>query len=373
MEEVEIIPKKQRKFNYVWFLPIIAFFIVAYLFTMQYLEKGKLITIQFTSAEGISIGKTKLRYKDVDFGVVEDVKLADDLNSVTIYARVSNAASSILLEGTEFWIVKPRVGITQVTGLETLLSGVYITASPAKTGSKQSHFIGLDNPPLISSNEKGLKLTLTSNNAQSINAGTVIYYKGIEVGTVEKRYFSDDYGQIMIDIFIYDPHHRLINTNTRFWRTSGISLETKGNSFSLQIDSLEALVAGGINFDSFEGLDQSQPITEDNQQTFVLYGGANEAKYPIYADKSSFVLYFDSNIRGLYEGAPVEFNGIPVGEVKDVSLLYDPDREKPVIPVLIEIYEKHISHLSKLKSLSLDDKVKALFAKAYTHNWKHPI
>lgn len=360
MEEVEVKHRKRRKLNYVWFLPIIAFFVVAYLFMAQHLEKGKLITIQFKKAEGIAIGKTKLRYKDIDFGVVEDIKLADDLESITVYARVNNTAAEVLHRDTKFWIVKPRVGLTQVTGLETLLSGVYITISPSKEGEKAIHFIGLDEPPLVSNDENGLKLTLTAENALAVNAGTIIYYKGIDVGTVERRYFSDDYKTILVDVFIREPHNKLINSNTRFWRASGISLETKGGNFSLQVDSLEALVAGGVSFDTFDGLSQNEPIENGSQQQFILYRNATEAKSPIYSDKTNFVLYFEGSIRGLEEGAPVEFNGMPVGEVKDISLLYDSNKGKPVIPVLIEIYEQHLSKFSRVLDSSLAEKLNAL-------------
>ncbi len=334
--------KKRKKFNHIWWLPLIALLMVSYLAINHFTSMGPLVTIDFNSAEGLEVNKTKVKYKDVIIGKVENIHLSDDLKGVTVSVRMDKSSEDLLRENTRFWIVKPRVGITKISGLNTLLSGNYIAIEPDKleNSNYRYDFIGLENPPIISQDEPGLRITLLSSKASSLYPGTAIYYKGMQVGTVNRVYFSDDYLWVKADVFIASPHDKLIKSTTKFWSTSGISLGAGPEGIEVSMESVETLISGGITFETPVDLSADDSASGvENGTEYLLFANQKAAAAQNTGRKRYFVTYFDGSIKGLEVGSPVTIQGMTVGKVKDVRLLFDADQVSAKIPILFEIYE----------------------------------
>lgn len=335
--------KKNARFNHVWWIPLIALLIVTYIVVNRYLSQGSLVNITFTSAEGLAVEKTKVRYKDVSIGQVEKISLSEDYKNVTVSVRMSKNSEGMLRENTRFWVVKPRISITQISGLNTLLSGNYITIEPDKNpdSAYRYQFAGLENPPIITQDEPGLKLTLLASQANSLYPGTAVYYKGMQVGTVNRVYFSSDHLWVKADIFVTSPHDKLIQTNTKFWSASGFTVDVATDGVSVDMESVEALIAGGIAFATPVTLaSDDEAVTEGTE--FILYDDKNSAFEKNSGRKHLYVSYFDGNVKGLAVDAPVMVQGLAIGKVKDIQLLFDEQQDRTRIPVLFEVYESRI-------------------------------
>lgn len=342
LTDINVQPQKKDKLNHVWWLPLIALLIVSFLGIQHFTSQGPLISIRFNDAEGIKIDKTKVRYKDLDIGRVEKIQLADSFQHVDVSIRMNKESEDLLRQNTKFWIVKPRISVTQISGLNTLLSGNYIAIDPDLNEKSQHRdtFVGLANPPVITSNEPGLHLTLLTSQASSLYPGTAIYYKGMQVGSVNRVYFSDDYLWVKADIFIAAPHDKLIKQTTKFWSTNGFSINTTGKGISIEMESFEALVSGGITFDTPISLTPKKTVTDGTE--YILHKNKNQATELNYGNKHYYITYFNSSVQGLSTGSPVLVQGINVGKVKDVKIIYDSLKEKTQVTVLFEVYENRL-------------------------------
>ncbi len=326
--------KKRSWPSLVWLIPVITALIGGWLIHKTLSEKGPQIEITFKTAEGIEAGKTKIKYKEIEIGVVDSVHFSHDFSNIILKARMEKAAEAFLGKGTRFWVVKPRLSMREATGLGTLLSGSYIEIEPGQ-GALQNQFEGLDKPPVIKSDVDGTKLMLLTRNLGSLDTGSPIYYQGILAGEIHGWELRDDRKSIHIHAFVKAPYHRLVKSNTRFWNISGIDLSIGSEGINVHTESFQSLLYGGIAFETPETLEpEKEPL---DRVVFTLYEDYPSTHEVSYKNKMSFILFFEDSVRGLKVGAPVEFKGIKVGIVKDVRLEFngqDPDFQ---IPVLIEI------------------------------------
>lgn len=328
--------KAAQRWNVVWVIPILAFLIGGWLVFRSITSKGPLIEITFETAEGIVVGKTEVRCRSVRVGSVTDVELSDDLKSVKVNVRMDPEASGLIRKGSNFWVVRPRVSATDISGLGTLLSGAYIELDPGKTGQPiEKHFVGKERPPATSMSVPGRRLKLSAEEAGSLVQGSPIYYRGFEVGRIENRQMTKDGSKLEYDAFIRQDWGWLVTENTRFWNTSGIDVSAGADGFRLRTPSFQAMVSGGIEFGVPEGVEPG-PQVEDGR-TFILYESEEEASKSTFSPEAKFLLLFDQSVRGLSKGAPVEFRGIPIGRVADISFIYNPSRDDRRIPVLVEL------------------------------------
>ena len=211
MQEPEI---ARNRLSYLWLLPVIALGIGLWLAWSRLSQIGPIIQIAFTSAEGLEAGKTKIRYKDLAVGTVTSIDLSNDLKQIIVTAQMLRTAEPLLKKDSQFWIVKPQISASGITGLGTIVSGNYITVSPGKDEDRANHFTGLDEAPQIQSTEEGLRVRLLTNDARGVNVGTAIYYRGIAVGQIEQIRFSEHYDNLYLTAFIHAPFDRLITNNT---------------------------------------------------------------------------------------------------------------------------------------------------------------
>lgn len=339
----EVSKSKGSSFNHVWWIPLIALLAVTYLAINHFTSKGPLVTIRFQTAEGMEVKKTKLRYKDVSIGQVEAITLDKGYKDVLVSVRLNKSNEGLLREYSQFWVVRPHISVTRVSGLNTLLSGPYIAIDPDtnKDHKYRYEFDGLEAPPIITQDKPGLRLTMLTTKASSISPGTAVYYKGMQVGSVDRVYFSDDYLWVKADIFITSPHDSLIKQTTKFWSASGISVAAGAQGFDIEMESVETLLAGGIVFDTPISLQKTRDVA--NGTEYILYENKKQAFEQDFGKKHYYVTYFNNSIKGLEVGAPVMIQGINVGKVKDIQLLFDEKTGKTHLPVLFEIYENRLA------------------------------
>lgn len=329
----------RRRLSVVWIVPVIALLIGAWLTWKSIHEKGPLITITFRSAEGLEARKTKLKFRDLDVGVVETIKLADDLSHVVVGARMQPDFARYLTDQTKFWVVRARVTAAGVTGMGTLLSGAYVGVDPVATGAAATAYLGQETPPLVTSREAGTRFALRSETMGSLGIGVPVYFRQVPVGEIVRAELDPSGSHVNVDIFIRTPHDTRVHEGTRFWNTSGFDATVDQNGLHLETESVVSMIIGGIAFDTPAG-DQTALATSD--QVFPLYPDKRSLDKQIYAVRQRFILYFDGSVRGLTPGAAVEFKGIQIGHVADVKLVYDARTNALEIPVVIEIEPERI-------------------------------
>lgn len=324
----------RRPISVVWLVPIVAFLVAGWLIWTTYRDQGPMVTVSFESAEGLEAGKTRIKYKDVDVGLVKGVELSDDLKQVVVTAQMTANAARFLRDGTSFWVVRPRIGAGGVSGLGTLVSGAYMEIDPSTEGEARSTFVGLEEPPLIRSEVPGRTFTLVADSLGSVGRGAPIYFRGIEVGQVLGFHLDDDKPGITIPIFIRAPHDSLVRDTTRFWNASGLTVSTGAGGVSVQMASVQALVTGGIEFET--------PLTVGGTQQ-----AAADSSYPLFASRAAaddagftvrepYIADFEGSTRGLRPGAPVEIRGLRIGAVSDVGLVYDAAADRILVRALLE-------------------------------------
>lgn len=328
----------------VWIIPMITLLVGGWLIVKTLSEQGPRVTISFKTAEGIEVGKTKIKYKNVDIGVVEQIKFSDDFSNVILTAEFNKGSEKFLRRSTRFWVVKPQLGLRGASGLNTLISGAFIEIEPGP-GAEQRHFIGLEKQPVVKADEQGVEIILVTQNLGSIDIGSPIYYQGLLAGEVLGHELGNDRKSVYVHAFIKDPFDQLIRGNTYFWNVSGINVSMGADGFKVQTESVRSMMFGGIAFDTPETLEHVS--TDMDNLVFTLHESFEAIQENSYTRKLKFIMFFDSSVRGLNIGAPVEFKGIKVGSVLDVRLEFNNDDTSFRIPVLIEIELQRIIERGK--------------------------
>ena len=294
------------------------------------------ITISFKSAEGLEAGKTKIKYKDVEIGQVDTIAIGKDLSHVIVSAELGKGAAPYLTDKTRFWVVRARVSSGAVSGLGTLLGGAYIAIDPREDGKSAREFVGLENQPIISTNEPGRQFKLKAQELGSLQQGTVVYYRQIPVGKVENFTLAENGQDIDIQIFIHEPYHQYVRKNTRFWDASGFDVTLGAEGLEINTQSVLSIMSGGLAFDNFLDLELENPPAEESQ-VFTLYDSFEAAQQVSYNVKTYWNLIFKgASIRGLKPGAPVELKGLVLGKVLDVNLQVGENPSDWAISVLVE-------------------------------------
>jgi len=324
-----------QRWNIVWVVPVLAVLIGGWLIWQNVTSSGPVARVRFETADGISAGKTEVRCRSVRVGYVKDVELAPDLDSVLVYLQLDPEAKQLLRKGTRFWVVRPRVSTTDISGLGTLITGAYIELDPGSGPEGPTKYKGRETPPATSRSIPGLRLVLYADEAGSLTAGSPIYYRGYEVGRIESRRLDIEGRRVRYDAFIREDYAGLVRENTRFWNTSGIDVTAGAEGFKLRTPSFQAMVSGGAAFAVPDDMAPGQNVADGTE--FILFPDENEAERSSFTPTLRFLLLFDQSVRGLSKNAPVEFRGIPIGRVSDISFDLVPDSDDQRIPVLVEI------------------------------------
>jgi paraquat-inducible protein B len=324
----------KRRFSLVWLIPIVAAIAGAWLVYTTFAERGPTITITFQFGSGLEPGKTPIKYRDVQLGLVQSVTLSDDLQHVVVTARMDKAAEKELREETQFWIESARITAGGVSGLGTLLSGAYIGMRPGP-GQPTRNFVALETPPVYQVDVPGKRFTLHAQKLGSVSAGSPIFFRGIEVGGVLGYQLDENGNDVSIFGFVRAPYDAFIRRDSRFWNASGIDVSLTGAGVHIRTESLQAILMGGIAFDTPVGASAS-PLADDNA-TFPLFASYDAIQEAQYTQKVPFRMYFEGSLSGLEVGAAVVSRGIKVGEVMDVHLEVNPVTLEIRVPVTISL------------------------------------
>ena len=297
MSEATASVKPRRKIPAIWLVPIVAALLGIWLVVYNYMNEGPTISIEFSTADGIQPGKTKIKSLSVELGVVESVELTKDLNKVIVNAQIERFAAPLLREDTQFWVVRPRVGPGGISGLSTILSGGYIKLESGVGKKGRRKFEGLENPPVTPAGSPGLQLTLTSGKAGSITAGDPVLFRGYRVGAVETAQFKADTQEVVYQVFIDAPYDALVNANTRFWNASGVTVKAGASGFEVQVSSLQSLLVGGVTFDLPEGAIAGSPAKDGD--TYLLFASWDAVNRRCFDNYLEFVVAFSQAVGGL--------------------------------------------------------------------------
>jgi paraquat-inducible protein B len=334
-------PPRRSRVSIVWLVPIVALVIGAWLAWHALAQRGPTITILFFDSEGIEAGKTKIKYKNVDVGTVAAVQLTSDRKLVRVTAHLQPETSDWLVKDTRFWVVRPRVGAGGISGLGTLLSGAYIGMDVGKSTEDEREFTGLAIPPVLTDGVPGRQFTLLTDVLGSLDRGTLVFFRRIPVGQVIAYQLTPGGNGVQVQVFVEAPYDQYVTRNARFWHASGIDVDLSASGLSVRTESLASIIGGGIAFQSAPDAPPSPPA--DAGATFKLFDSRNEAIAPDTGRIERYVLYFSESVRGLLPGAPVEFRGIPFGQVRHVGAEYDFDRKRFRIRVEIDIYPERLA------------------------------
>ena len=318
MNELEPSVSRGSRFSAVWIIPLVALVIGVSMVVHTFMTEGPTITIDFATAEGLEKGLTNVRLLNVDIGRVENVELKGDVSGVTATIKLERSAAPLLRQDTRFWVVRARVNASGISGLGTLLGGSYIEMAPGDSDEESRTFIGLEEPPLTPIDAPGLRLRLISQNAGSISTGDPVLYQGYPVGRIESTQFDTDQRQALYDVFIDAPFHQLIDSSTRFWDTSGISIKASAEGLEISTGSLDTTLRGGVAFSSPPGLPAGYPV--ENGKQYQLYESYDNILKNPYQHGIYYVVSFRQSVRGLAAGAPVEYHGIKLGRVERILL-----------------------------------------------------
>jgi paraquat-inducible protein B len=341
LPQADVIPRSRWRMQLVWLVPIVAVLIGGWLATKAVLERGEKITVSFKTGEGLEAGKTKLKLKDVDIGIVEAVMLSPDQKRVVARAEVTRDVASLLVDDTRFWVVRPRISGGTVSGLGTLLSGSYIDVDVGSSKKSRRAFVGLEAPPVFASDMPGREFTLKSTGLGSLDVGSPVFFRRLRVGQIASYQLDPDGKGVTLKVFVNAPYDAFVKANTRFWHASGVNMEFDANGLKVETQSIVSVIIGGVAFES--PADTTEDIPAAANTRFELYTSRGDAMKQHDRIIDRYVVNFTDSVRGLTVGAPVDFRGVVIGEVKAIYTRFDRGTRRFSIPVEVEIYPERFT------------------------------
>ena len=331
-----IVSRKRSLPSVVWLVPIIALAVGISLVINSVLQAGPHLSIEFRTAEGLEAGKTEVRYKEVVVGRVDAVSLSDDRKRVIASVRLARSAASLAVEDTNFWVVRPRIGVGGISGLATLVSGAYIGVDAGVSAESRKQFVGLEVPPFVLRGEPGRSFVLRAPDLGSLDVGSPIFYRRTRVGRVVGYTLDAGKDELLVQVFVESPYERLVNTKTRFWNASGLDFTLNASGLTVDTQTLTSVIAGGVAFEHADGA-KDEPAAAAGAR-FWLFNNRKAAMAPPDGPPMRMRFVFDQSIRGLSVGAPIDFLGVEIGTVQSIRPGYDAQRHRYPMEIAAEIY-----------------------------------
>lgn len=343
--------RQARRIPIVWIVPLITALIGGWLAWDTFSKRGPTITIAFESADGLQAGQSQLKFKDVVMGTVKSIAVAPDFSKVIVTVETTREAEPLLSDKTIFWVVKPQLFAGRISGLDTLLSGSYIGMLPStEKGKFQRDFIGSPNPPVLPVMAPGTVFKLQTRRVGSISLGSPIFYRDIEVGTVLGWDLGHMARNVTVHAFVRAPFDKYVHDDSLFWNASGVSLKMGPSGIQLQMESIRAVLLGGIAFDTNPAT--TAPVSAADH-SFPLYPNHDAAKTAGFGRQLSMMSTFEGSVSGLEVGADVTLHGLKIGEVTDVGLVFDPRIDRIVVPVHYLVEADRIGGVAGRKDVPL--------------------
>ncbi|MFL9892840.1 PqiB family protein [Paraburkholderia sp. RL17-381-BIF-C] len=341
----DIKPRKRWLPSLIWLVPLISALIGIALVARSISEKGPVVTVSFNNADGMEAGKTKVKYKDVEIGSVQAITLTKNLQQVMVKIQLTREAEKFATQGTRFWVVRPRVGANGISGLGTLLSGAYIGVDIGQSSERRTEFVGLENPPIVTSGQPGHQYTLRGDSLGSVDIGAPVFYRRVQVGQVV-GFSLDPHGSgVIVNLFVNAPFDQYVGTNTRWWHASGVDLRLDSSGLKINTQSLATVVVGGLAFQSPPGQDAGQQAAD--KAVFRLAADESDAMREPDGQPLNVVMRFNQSLRGLSVGAPVDLRGIALGQVTEIGIEYSEMDKSFSMKVSMALYPDRLSRRSR--------------------------
>jgi len=341
--------RRRRRIPLIWLVPVITGLIALWLAWDTYSKRGPTITVSFEAAAGLTAGQSQLKFKDVRMGTVKSVAVSPDLTRVLVTIETTREAAPLLNDKTIFWIVKPQLFAGNISGLDTLLSGAYVGMLPStEAGKPQREFVGKEDPPILTTAVPGTTFILETRRLRSISLGSPIFYRDLEVGTVLGWDLGNMARTVAVHAFVRAPFDKYVHDDSTFWNASGISVKLAGSGLDVRVESLKAVLMGGIAFESKPGT--GAPVSAASHR-FQLYANREAARAAGFNYHLQVVSNFSGSVAGLEVGADVTLHGLKIGEVTDVGLRFDPSLRRIVAPVHYRIDAERIAGIAAIKGM----------------------
>lgn len=303
--------KRNKGISPLWLLPILTTILAGWLVFKAVQEAGQRVQIYFSDAQGLIAGRTTIRYQGLEVGMVKDINLSPDLQSIYVDADIYPEATKLLTKETRFWLVKPTASLSGISGLDALVSGNYIAISPGNNPSEpETKFRALERAPSDLLANEGLNVSLRSRDLGGISVGSQIVYRKIPIGEVYSYQLDRESKNVIIQASIRDEYRHLITDDSRFWNVSGIGANIGFEGVDVRLESFSALLGGSIAVDSPDG---GEPVADNSQ--FKLYPDLKTAGRGIAI---KIDLPDDNKINA--SGAPIMYRGLEIGQVTDLEL-----------------------------------------------------
>ena len=279
-------------------------------------QAGIRVSLKLHDFEGLEPGRTPVMYKGIQVGHMKTFKVDADLGGTQVELMLDPRTEDYLVEGTDFWVVRPSISLAGITGLEALVKGNYIAIRPGESGNPpRREFEARAKAPPLDLGAPGLHLVLFSDALGSMEVGSPILYRQVKVGSVQSFQLSRDDSQVVLGVHIEPEYSHLVNTSSRFWNASGITLKGGLSGVEVKSESLQTLLAGGIAFET----PQPQAARSDRRvQRFTLYANRESA-----LQSGQQISIRVSNGDGLQPGTAIRYKGLEVGTVESMSLTDD--------------------------------------------------
>ncbi|MGN6369431.1 MAG: MlaD family protein [Phycisphaerae bacterium] len=241
-----VVKRSRWPWPLIWVIPLLALLVAGWYFWDAEKQKGPEITIYFADANGVEGGKTKVYFRGVQVGRVTDVSLTKDQNQAAVKVQLKKFAGGMAKRGAMFWVVRPDISESGITGLGTVVSGPYISAVPG-TEEAATTFTGMAAAPLTTG--AGVTVVVHAPKLEGVQMKAPVYYHGVQVGMVKGVSLAMDATHIDIFVFIEKRFAPLLRTNSEFWLIKGV--DVKAGLFSgvkVEMDSLKTLLGGGLGF-----------------------------------------------------------------------------------------------------------------------------
>lgn len=309
----------RMNFTPIWLLPLVVLIAVGWLLWRELDHGGIEVMIRFENGRGIAVDKTEVLHNGIPVGHVTRLSPGKDFDAVDVTVKMDQRFQTLLTENSAFWLVEPQLSLTEVSGLDTLITGNYIAFSPSSEGALQAQFTALKRAPGMMGGKDGLRLILQSDELPSLEIGSPVFYRKLKVGEVFNYGLSDNGQFVETQIYIQSEFAGLVHENTRFWSAGGLKVSANMTNLEVQAQSLVSILKGGVAFYTPEW-EADMPVVSNGAE-FALYSDYDtaEAGIPITIEFPLGVSLGDSNI-------PIRFHGQEVGRVRSVDVSDDVSR-----------------------------------------------
>jgi paraquat-inducible protein B len=309
---------KGGKISPIWIIPVLVLIVAASFAYRAIQDRGVKIVVLFESAEGLTAGKSKFKYRDVEIGTVDAIEFRT-IDQIEVHLSVSGGAVKYISDDTQWWVVRPRISGSGLSGLDTILSGGYVTFEPGTTtGKKKREFVGLEEPPIPSRDRPGIQLVLVTDTLRGIHRGASIFFRDIDVGDVLHHALATDGLTIEISILVEAEYAKRVTSASRFWDAGGIDVSVGPGGLDVKTESIGALLAGGIAFDSPGGGDAAKA-----GDRFWLHSSRTDVEESEKSHGGLSLVLETGSLGGVGAGNPVTFREVPVGAVVSHDLSKD--------------------------------------------------